>query len=70
VIMIMTMIVTVTVTEFVEVEMAESLIDGIHLYFKVAGGGKERGLYPPSIWRQRIKYLELPLGWNLRTRWL
>jgi hypothetical protein len=56
------------VTEFVIV--AEFVTVGLHLYFRVVGWGKERGLYPPSSWSQRIRELELPSGWSLRTRWL
>jgi hypothetical protein len=40
----LTMIVTVAVIEFVAVQMAGSVTIGIHLYFRVSGWGKERGL--------------------------
>ena len=45
------MVVIVTVT----MVMVEVVIVGLHLYFVVAGRGKERGLYPPSDWCQRTE---------------
>jgi len=48
--MTVTGIVTVTVIEFLVVIVEESMTVGLHLYFRVVGRGKERGLYPPSSW--------------------
>ena len=52
------------------VEMIVVVTIGIHLYFRVAGWGKERGLYPPSSWCRRIRELEFPPGWILRIKGL
>jgi hypothetical protein len=62
VIVIVTMIVIVAVIVVVTV--------GLHLYFRVAGKDKERGLYPSSSWWRRISELELPSGWSLRIKGL
>jgi hypothetical protein len=42
--MTVTVTVTVAVTEFVAVTVEESMTIGLHLYFRVVGWGKERGL--------------------------
>jgi hypothetical protein len=40
--------VTETVTIIVTVAVIMVVTVGLHLYFRVEGRGKERGLYPPS----------------------
>jgi hypothetical protein len=64
VIVTMTVAVTVTMTmavvKFVEVIVTESMTVGLHLYFRVAGRGNERVLYPPSGWSHRIRELDIP----------
>jgi hypothetical protein len=60
--------VTMEVAEIVAMIVVVTV--GLHLYFRVEGWGKERGLYPPFGWIWRIRELEFPLGWSLRTRWL
>jgi len=34
----------------------------------VVGLGKERNLYPPLGWCQRIGELDIPLGWSLKKK--
>jgi hypothetical protein len=65
---IVTVEVIVIVTVAVTVEMIMVVTIGLHLYFMEEGQGKERGLYPPSGWSQRIEELDIPSGWILRTR--
>jgi hypothetical protein len=65
----MVIIVTVTVTVIVTVTVTVDVISdsgrcdnisgsdrlSLHLYFRVVGWGKERGLYPPSGWCRRTQ---------------
>jgi hypothetical protein len=54
----------------VNVTMILVVTVGLHLYLRETTRGKEMEIYPLSCWGWRIRELELPLGWSLRTRLL
>jgi hypothetical protein len=43
---------------------------GLHLYFREQDGARKGGCSLLLGWIQRIRELELPSSWSLRTRWL
>jgi hypothetical protein len=65
VIVAVTVIVTVTVAVKMVVIVVVTVV--LHLYFRAVGQGKERGLYPPSGWIQRIKELDIVTGYRFGT---